>query len=121
MKTIKNIALIAFVSLLAFTACKKENDFGGKASIKGTVTLNGTPVSNAFVYLSLGATEPSTTRDASAVTDASGAYKFSGLLTGDYFVTAEYTNSTGQTFKSGGGKVKIGDKKGEVTADLTVQ
>ena len=121
MKTIKNIALIAIVILLGLTSCKKTNDFGGAASIKGNVTLKGVSVNKAIVYLSLGATTASSNHDATTVTDDAGNYSFKGLLRGDYFVTAEYTNATGQTFTSGGGHVTIGDKKGTVTADLTVQ
>ncbi|MDI1354503.1 MAG: carboxypeptidase-like regulatory domain-containing protein [bacterium] len=121
MKTIKNIALLAVVFLLAFTSCKKTNDFGGAAKIKGMVTLNGTAVPNAFVHIAFGTTEATTSYDANGSTDASGNYVFGGLLRGDYFVTADYTNSTGQKFVSGGAKITIGDKKGEVTADLKLE
>ena len=121
MKTIKNIALLSFVFLLAFTSCKKENDFGGEAKIKGTVTLNGAVVPNANVHIAFGATDVTTDYDQNGVTDGAGYYVFGGLLRGDYFVTADYVNSTGQKFVSGGAKVTIGDKKGEVTVDLKVE
>jgi hypothetical protein len=121
MKTIKNIALIAIVILLGLTSCKKTNDFGGSATIKGNVTLKGVSVSKAVVYLTFNATAASSTHNATTITDESGNFTFGGLLRGDYFVTAEYTNASGQTFTSGGGHATIGDKKGTVTADLTVQ
>ena len=120
MKTIKSIALLSFVFLLAFTSCKKENDFGGKAKIAGTVKVNGAAVQNAIVYMYIGDAAGST-YDGSAVTNGSGQYTISGLLRGKYFVNAQYTNSTGQVFKCTGTKVTIGDKKGTVTADLTLE
>ena len=121
MKTIKILGLFALMLVFAFTACKKENDFGGAAKIQGKVTLNSAPVKNAFVYLSFNATDKTTEHNASTVTDADGHYLFGGLLRGNYYVTAEYTNSAGMKFTSGGAKVTIGDKKGDVTADLTLE
>lgn len=121
MKAFKYVAAFTMVILLALTSCKKTNDFGGKAAIKGTVTLNGVAVSNAPVYLTLNATAASTQHDASTMTDATGNYQFNGLLRGDYYVNTEYTNDKGISFVSGGGHVTIGDKKGTVQADLTLQ
>lgn len=121
MKTLRNIALIAAVFGLFFASCKKTNDFGGSATIKGTVTLNGAAQTNAIVYLTFNATAASSTHNASTVTDESGNYQFGGLLRGDYYITTEYTNSNGIKFTSGGGHVTIGDKKGTVQADLTLQ
>lgn len=121
MKTIKIIGFFALVLLFAFTSCKKENDFGGAAKIEGKVTMQGAPVANAMVYLALNATDKTTEYDANTVTDADGHYSFAGLLRGNYYVTAEYTNSAGMKFTSGGSKITIGDKKGTVTADLTVE
>jgi hypothetical protein len=122
MKTTRNIALVAMALLFAFASCKKkENDFGGKAEIKGMVTLNSAPVYNAVVRLAFNAKEPTTTFNASTVTDAGGNYEFNSLLPGDYFVTAEYTNSSGTRFTSGGARITIGDKKGTVQADLPLE
>ncbi len=121
MKTLKITAIFLTVFLLALTSCKKENDFGGAAKIKGTVTLNGVAVTNAIVHIAFNASAATTAYDASTVTDESGNYTFNALYRGDYFVTADYTNATGTKFTSGGAHVTIGDKKGTVTADLKVQ
>ena len=121
MKTIRNISLIALLLIFAIISCKKENDFGGKAKIKGTVTLSNATAANAIVRLAFNAKEPTTNFNASTVTDASGNYEFNSLLRGNYFVTAEYTNSLGTHFTSGGAKVTIGDKKGTVQADLVLE
>jgi hypothetical protein len=121
MKAINILGLFALVLVLALSACKKENDFGGAAKIEGKVTLNGAAVPNAFVYLAFNATDKTSERNASSLTDSDGHYVFGGLLRGNYYVTAEYTNSAGMKFTSGGSKVTIGDKKGTVTADLTLE
>jgi hypothetical protein len=121
MKTIRNISMIAVALLLAVTSCKKENDFGGKASIEGTVTRAGQPVSHAIVSMAMDATAATTDFDATTITDESGKYEFNGLLRGDYYVTAEYTSTTGQKFIAGGAHVTIGDKKGTATANLSVE
>ena len=112
---------MALVLLFAVTSCKKENDFGGQAKIEGTVTMKGAPLYGAFVYLAFDADDKATTFNASAVTDDAGKYTFGGLLRGKYYVTAEYTDDMGIKYTSGGALITIGDKKGTVQADLTLE
>jgi hypothetical protein len=121
MKTIKNIGLLALVLLFAVTSCKKENDFGGTAKIKGVITVNDKPVANAIARIAFNAKEKTTTFNGSTISDMDGNYEFAGLLRGDYYVTAEYTNSAGMKFTTGGAHVTIGDKKGTVQVDLKLE
>ena len=121
MKTLKITSMLVLMTLIAFTSCKKEPGFEGKNNIKGTITLNGKPISKAIVYLAFDAKEATTNYNASTVTDAEGKYSFSAVSPGDYFVDAEYTNPMQIKFESAGAKVKIEAKKDVITVDLTVQ
>lgn len=121
MKTIKITAILLIVSLFTFTSCKKEAGFGGDNNIVGTVTYKGTAMPNAIVHLAIKATAATTTYDATTLTDASGKYSFKGLNKGDYFVDADYTNGLDIKLESGGAKVTVGAKKGDVTVNLTVE
>ena len=121
MKTLKITALLIMVSLLTLTACKKEPGFADATNIKGMVTYKGTPLANAIVSLAFNTKEVTTKFDATTITDANGKYSFSGLNKGDYFIDAEYNNDLSIKLTSGGAKVTIGGKKGDLTVDLTVQ
>ncbi len=113
--------MLVIMTLLTITSCKKEVGFEGKNSIKGTITMNGKAVPNAIVYLAFDVKEATTTYNATTLADANGAYSFSALSKGDYFVDAEYTNDSEIKLESAGAIVTIGTKKEDITVDLTLQ
>jgi hypothetical protein len=95
-------------------SCKKEG-LGGKSSVSGTVKHHTLAIPHSVVYIKYGATEfPGTNvgiYDASATTDASAHYGFSGLQKGDYYLYAVGFDSTISQSVSGGIGVKL--KKSE--------
>jgi polyisoprenoid-binding protein YceI len=107
MKTMKFIASLAAVVLVAVLFVRCTEDAATPItnySITGTVTypsFNGTstPAAGAVVYLVKDATEPTANYDVATITDGTGAYSFTELPSGAYFVFANYdtenTNNVG--------------------------
>lgn len=85
----KQLSLLMLVSVLTFTACKKEGT-GGKSSVSGTVKHHAIVIPNAVVYIKYGATEfpgaDVSVYDASVVANASAQYEFKELQKGDYYI-----------------------------------
>ena len=125
MKRVRFSALI--VSILAFTACKK-NGTGGDNSIAAFPKHHGTSIPNATVYIKYGATDlpgvnASDFDDSKiAVKEGSSAVHahFEGLLKGDYFIYAVGFDSSINEAVSGGIAVKVTSKAGEKDVDIAV-
>jgi hypothetical protein len=88
---IKNTFLVTLFSLLILipTSCKKEGT-GGKSTIKGVVKHHSKAIPNAIVYIKYGAIEfpgeITASYDAQVTADAAGAYEFTSLVKGDYYL-----------------------------------
>ena len=120
MKPLKKIAFFLSALLISFTLVQCSDDEGEAAPdtymVSGSVTYpdySGTSAAaaGAVVYLVKDATAASMSYDLSTVANTSGAYKFEGLETGDYYIFVNYntanTNSAsrveGINFDSGEG------------------
>lgn len=126
MKALKFITLFLIVPLtiLSLSSCTKDAGFGGKAKISGKVTYNGDPASGAVVYIAYGTKDATEVFDNSTVADENGNYKIEGLQTGDYFIDAKLTidkDNFNLKLDSPGYGVTVGEKKGEIALDITVE
>jgi hypothetical protein len=105
------------------TSCIKEGP-GGKASIKGKVVYNSTPVPGAVVYIKYGAkVSPGTDvtyYDASVNASATAEYEFTDLKRGDYYLFSVGFDSTLVQTVTGGKYVPVNSKTEAVISDLPV-
>jgi hypothetical protein len=88
----KKSYLITILSFsLFFFACKK-NQLGGKSTIEGKVIHHSKAISDATVYIKMGATEfpgdDISKYDFEVTADANGNFKVESLYKGDYYLYA---------------------------------
>lgn len=126
MKSIKFItSILLLVSVLIVSSCKKDAGPIGQKEINGTITYKTGTTSNtavnAFVHIAYGTKDATTTFDQTVVADKDGKYTIVGLAKGDYYITAEYTDTYGALYTSPGFGVTIGDPKTALTVDITLQ
>ena len=127
MKTSKKILCVLLFLVLLFPACRKEAGIGGKKTITGTVHFkNGATgmyeiATGATVNIAYGETSYSSTFDQTLQADVNGVYHFDGLRKGDYFISAEFTDSHGFNYSTSGYSVTIESKKGSLTLDIDLQ
>ena len=128
MKTNKKlIPLILLVSITFFIGCKKEEGIIGKKVVTGTVyfkngvTGTNDPAASAVVYVSCGTTTASGSYDQTTTSDSNGKYIIRGLRKGDYFITAEYTDSHGFEYSTPGYAITIKNKKSELSLDIMLE
>ena len=127
MNTSKNILSALLFLVLLFPACRKEAGIGGKKTITGTVHFkNGATgmyeiASGATVNIAYGETTYSSTFDQTLQADVNGVYHFDGLRKGDYFISAEFTDTHGFKYTTAGYSVSIEKKKGSLTVDIDLQ
>ena len=127
MKTTKTISIALLFLVLIFPACKKEAGIGGKKTITGTVHfLNGATgayeiASGATVNIAYGETSYNSTYDQTLQADVNGVYHVDGLRKGDYFISAEFTDTHGFKYSTAGYSVSIENKKGSLTVDIDLQ
>ena len=120
--------LIILLTGIFFTmGCKKEAGIIGKKVVKGTVyfkngvTGTNDPAASAVVYVTYGATVASSCYNQTTTTDAGGEYIIKGLQKGDYFITADYTDSHGFKYTTPGYAVTIQNKKNELQLDIVLE
>ena len=123
-----NYFLILFLfSISLFFGCKKDAGIGGKKTLGGVVSFyNGVsqayePAPNAFVYIAYGTAALTNNYNQTVVTDSNGKFKLEGLLKGDYFITAEYTDIHGFKYTTNGYSVTIKNKKSELIININLQ
>ena len=126
MNKYKFISLILAASCIFIAGCKKEAGVTGKKIITGTVfyangaTGTNDPAVNAIVYIAYGTKVDSGSYDQNLLTDTEGKYSIKGLQKGDYYLTADYTDSHGFKYTTPGYGVTIKDKNGELQLDITL-
>ena len=123
MKAIKQLAIFLLLVLFVVTqtSCTKEEGFGGKAPISGTVSYPDGTASGAIIYIAYGTKEATSVYDHSTTADANGHYELGGLQPGDYFVDAQLKVDKGNfdvEFNSPGYGVTIGESKADITLDI---
>lgn len=128
MNTHKKLTLlILLVSITFFIGCKKEEGIIGKKVVTGTVyfkngvTGTNDPATSALVYVTYGTTAASGSYDQTTTTDSNGKYIIKGLQKGDYFITAEYTDSHGFEYTTHGYVITIKNKKSELLLDIMLE
>lgn len=128
MKTVKNTItplLLLLVSIMM--ACKKEPGMEGKKVVRGAVLFkNGgsglnEPAAGAVVYVTFGAAASTGTYDHSTTANAEGNYTIRGLQKGDYFITAEFTDSHGFKYTTPGYVVTIKTKSNDLVLDILLE
>ncbi|TAL60966.1 MAG: carboxypeptidase regulatory-like domain-containing protein [Bacteroidetes bacterium] len=113
--------------ILCTAGCKKEAGVIGKKIISGVVYYkNGVsgaddPAPSAIVFITYGATEATGSYNQTTTTNSNGEYKIKGLQKGNYFVTAEYTDTHGFKYATYGYAVQINNKKSELKLDIRLQ
>ena len=125
---VKKNSYCVFILLVLFvSACKKEAGTGGKKTISGTVYyLNGATNSleianGAKVMICYGTKSASTNYDQTILADADGKYHIDGLRKGDYFITAEFTDTNGFTYTTAGYGVTAENKKDDLSLDINLK
>jgi len=127
MKAGKTIVLLAASLLLLAGGCKKEPGVLGKKVISGTVYFkNGATGANeaapsAAVKIAYGTKGPVSGFDQTLLTGPDGTYSIEGLTKGDYFITAEYYDSHGFKYTTGGYSITINNKKQELKVDINLE
>lgn len=126
MKSIKFItSILLLVSVVLVSSCKKDAGPIGQKEINGTVTFKAGSTTdnaaNALVHIAYGTKDATTTYDQTVVADNVGKYTILGLAKGDYYITAEYTDTYGVHYTSPGFGVTIGDPKAALTVDIALQ
>jgi hypothetical protein len=111
----------ALTVMIFSSSCTSDEGFVEKSKITGKVTYTNGNAAGAIVGISFGATEATDAVDYSTVTGSDGSYSFEGLVKGNYFVNAVFTDANGFEYKSGGVAVEIGSNKSEVTADISLK
>lgn len=105
--------ILASLLLVISTSCKKPGP-GGKSRVYGKVLYNGSPVTNAIVYIKYGSSDKPGVNpsdyDNQQTVDGGGNYNFGGMARGDYFLYA-----TGYTENEFNQQIAI---KGEVSIHL---
>ena len=117
-----------FFCIVFFTfGCKKEEGIAGKKVVEGIVYYkNGAtgaeePASSAVVFITYGATDASAPYDQTTVANSAGKYIVKGLTKGDYFITAEFTDSHGFKYSTPGYVVAVNNKKKELNIDIHLE
>ena len=120
----KSIFHIAFLFLIAFYGCKK-NQLDGKATISGSVKHHEKIIANATIFIKFNASElpgvDTTLYDAKVRADASGNYTIK-CYKGNYFLYGygydnQVTSNNGRV--TGGSTVKMRSNE-KATIDLAV-
>lgn len=124
----KFLKLFVIFLLLTFTwGCRKEPGYVGKKIITGvTFYKNGAtgknePAPFAIIYITYGVKTFTGAYDQSILSDSNGKYTIKGLQKGDYFISAEYTDTHGFKYTSSGYAVEIKNKKEELTLDILLE
>jgi len=128
MKKYRILSIMLFAGLLFSFACTKEGANGptSTSEIKGSVTYKtgdgvSHPTVNPIIHIAYNATAATTTYNDNEVGNADGTYSIKGLGIGDYYVTAEYTDTHGLHYTCAGAKVHLGNSTDAVTADFILQ
>lgn len=128
MKKFKIASVFVVLGIMLSVACTKQGTNGPAASsnIKGVVTyLNGDGTTgtciNPLVHIAYGASSATSNYNETVVGGTDGSYSIQGLGTGDYYLTAEYTNAEGFHYTCAGVHVKLGNNTDAVTANMVVQ
>lgn len=121
MKNIVKIWILATVAMFMFSACSEEVGLDDGVTISGIVKHADTNTDGAFVYISYGASEATSSYDQVTISDANGNYKFEGLNAGDYYLDAVYTNSAGVEFNSPGYVVTVGGSNDQITVNFNLK
>jgi len=123
----KKIITFLFISTIFFGSCQKEAGILGKKSLSGTVYYkNGATAINeiapgAVVKIAYGANAATADFDQFIYADVNGQYKIEGLKKGDYFITAEFTDSHGFNYVTAGYLITIKNKKSDLQLDINLE
>jgi len=127
MKTLKKVAAVLLLAIAIITGCKKEEGIIGKKVVTGTVffkngvTGTNDPASSAVVYITYGAKENTGSYDQTTTSNSDGKYTVKGLQKGDYFITADFTDSHGFKYTTPGYTFTIKNKKSELQVDILLE
>jgi len=121
----KITTIIALISTILFTACKKNNT-GGNVTVNISTAHHGKPISFTKVYIKYGASEfpgfETSAYNTVQTTDVDGKTTFSNLLYGDYYFFGEGYDTAVQATVRGGIKlsVPLKQRKNNFTMDLPI-
>jgi hypothetical protein len=117
----KSAAVCAAVLLIFFAGCKK-NEFGGNATVRGTVKHHARAVPGSRVFVKKGAKEfpgsDTTLYDITLIADRDAAFSFK-CYQGDYFIFAKGFDAGLPGNVQGGTHVKVRNKE-HVDLDVAV-
>ena len=116
---IKAILTVLFAAFLLTSGCKKEGKLGGNKTIEGIIYYHdgvvppNTVAPGASVFVTYNSKVATGNVDETLTTDSNGHYSVRGLKKGDYFISAEYTTSSGFQYTTTGHAVTIDTKNKE--------
>jgi len=118
--------IILFAAVFMLNGCKKEDSTGGRKIIEGIIYFHDgtTPQSalapGAIVYVTYDSKTYTGEIDQTTTTDSKGEYRVKGLTSGDYFISAKYTTSSGFTYTTAGHGVTIASNKNKAIFNFTL-